>query len=82
MEHEQLQPLALDFDALTAQAARIVLTVGQDPHAQGMRNSRATVALAERLGLPVHEMPGGHVGYLTHPTEFAGALIKTLAGER
>ncbi|WP_372405045.1 alpha/beta fold hydrolase [Streptomyces luteireticuli] len=35
---------------------------------------RTTEALAERLGTKIVEFPGGHVGYLTHPADFAVAL--------
>ncbi|GAA0416503.1 alpha/beta fold hydrolase [Streptomyces luteireticuli] len=35
---------------------------------------RTTEALAERLGTRITEFPGGHVGYLTHPADFAVAL--------
>ncbi|GHF54767.1 putative hydrolase YraK [Streptomyces mashuensis] len=41
---------------------------------------RTTEALAERLGTRVTEFPGGHVGYLTHPKEFAVALRGAFAG--
>ncbi|WP_117210211.1 alpha/beta hydrolase [Allorhizocola rhizosphaerae] len=39
---------------------------------------RPNVALAERLGLPMWHLPGGHVGYVTHPVEFAAALTGRL----
>jgi hypothetical protein len=34
----------------------------------------ATVWLAGRLGMPLHELPGGHAGYLDSPDELAEGL--------
>jgi hypothetical protein len=35
--------------------------------------------LAERLGRAVLDFPGGHVGYVTHPAEFAAQLAGVFA---
>jgi hypothetical protein len=32
-------------------------------------------ALSKELGAPIIEMPGGHVGYAVHPTEYALVLL-------
>ncbi|WP_336213666.1 alpha/beta fold hydrolase [Nonomuraea sp. LPB2021202275-12-8] len=37
-----------------------------------------SVILAEQLGIEVADFPGGHVGFLTHPAEFAKALNDVL----
>jgi hypothetical protein len=34
--------------------------------------------LATRLGLEVVDFPGGHMGFATHPVEFAARLIEAL----
>lgn len=39
---------------------------------------RAAVALAERLGIPVTYLPGGHGGWGSDPQEFADRLHKAL----
>ncbi|WP_049570934.1 alpha/beta fold hydrolase [Nonomuraea sp. SBT364] len=39
---------------------------------------RTGVILAERLGIEIAEFPGGHVGFLTHPAEFAKTLHEVL----
>jgi acetyltransferase/esterase len=36
------------------------------------------VELGKKLGRPVIEMPGGHVGYAMHPAEFAAGLCAAL----
>jgi hypothetical protein len=40
---------------------------------------RTAAALAERLGTPLVDFPGGHVGFASNPTEFAAVLRRTLA---
>ncbi|GDY30485.1 hypothetical protein [Gandjariella thermophila] len=39
---------------------------------------RPNAELAPRLGTEVTEFPGGHVGYATHPAEFAARLAEVL----
>jgi hypothetical protein len=39
---------------------------------------RTAAALAERLGTPLIEFPGGHGGFATDPQEFAAVLRRTL----
>ncbi|MYV99318.1 alpha/beta hydrolase [Streptomyces sp. SID3343] len=41
---------------------------------------RTTAVLAEHLGLPLRELPAGHMGYVERPAEFAEALISLLDG--
>ncbi|NYI07308.1 alpha/beta fold hydrolase [Allostreptomyces psammosilenae] len=43
---------------------------------------RPAVVLAERLGRDLVEFPGGHVGYVKWPEEFAGRLAELLGGRR
>jgi hypothetical protein len=78
LEHELRQYTAVvpDFDALAAQLDRIVLAVGRD--SRGDLPYRPNAVLAERLGGEAVEFPGGHVGYLTDPDEFATRLTAVL----
>jgi hypothetical protein len=59
-------------DALRRGPTRIVPTVGETSGAQLAR--RATILLAERLGVPVAYLPGGHGGWAADPGEFAERL--------
>ncbi|GAA2157818.1 MULTISPECIES: alpha/beta fold hydrolase [Glycomyces] len=65
-----------DLPALAAQAERLVLAVGVDSHKD--LPFQTTAALASRLGLPVAELPGGHLGSVDRPTQFAEALKSLL----
>ena len=76
-EHElrQYPTTAFDIEALRSKA-RLALIAGQEsgellPH-------QLATAFATRLGAPLHVLPGGHVGYLTYPAEFAQALAALL----
>ena len=40
---------------------------------------REWLALAERLGTPLVEFPGGHGGFSSDPEDFAAVLRRTLA---
>ena len=40
---------------------------------------RTAVALAERLGTPLIDFPGGHAGFVSESKEFAVILSRTLA---
>jgi pimeloyl-ACP methyl ester carboxylesterase len=77
-EHELRQyPAAmLDVDALKARADRILPVVGRA--SRGYPTYEVNVELGKKLGRPVIEMPGGHVGYATHPAEFATGLCAAL----
>ncbi|WP_034485750.1 alpha/beta fold hydrolase [Actinomadura oligospora] len=66
----------LDVDALKAAADRLVLAGGTA--SRDDVNYRPNLALAERLGLEVVDFPGGHLGYVTHPHEFAETLDRVL----
>lgn len=66
-----------DTSALQAAPTRVVIaagtaSTGQDAH-------RTAVALADRLGMPVVEFPGGHGGFREHPELFARTLGTALA---
>ena len=36
--------------------------------------------LARQLGREIVDLPGGHLGFLSHPAEFAKALMNALGG--
>jgi len=78
-EHElrQYPAVDLDLDALKAHAERIVPMVGRE--SRGYPCYEVNVALAKKLGRDVIELPGGHIGYVTHPAEFARELVQALA---
>jgi len=78
-EHElrQYPAVDLDLDTLTAHAERIVSVAGRA--SRGYPCYEVTVALGKQLGRDVIELPGGHVGYVTHPAAFARELVQALA---
>ena len=76
-ELRQYPAVDLDLDALTAHADRIVLTVGRE--SRGYPCYEVSVELGKQLGRDVIELPGGHVGFMTHPAAFVRALHEALA---
>jgi pimeloyl-ACP methyl ester carboxylesterase len=74
-----LLPIALyqpDFPTLEAVPTRLIVAGGTE--SRGEFPQRAAVALAGRLGTPLMNFPGGHVGFLTEPVEFASSLTRAL----
>ena len=47
-------------------------TTGLVPH-------KAAVLFAQKLGAPLHVLPGGHLGYVTRAEGFAGLLASKFA---
>jgi acetyltransferase/esterase len=80
-EHElrQYPSVNLDPDALQAHADRIVPMAGRK--SRGYPCYEVNVELGKKLGRNLIELPGGHIGFLTQPAEFAleflGALART-----
>jgi clorobiocin/coumermycin A biosynthesis protein CloN7/CouN7 len=75
-----LLPIALyqpDVTALKGAPVRVVVAGGTT--SKGQFAQRTAVALAERLGTPLIDFPGGHVGFLSDALDFAGVLRRTLA---
>ncbi|MFI7025692.1 alpha/beta fold hydrolase [Micromonospora sp. NPDC049900] len=70
-----------DLELLRRYAARLVLAGGSTSREQFAY--RPNQALARLLGLALIDFPGGHVGHVTHPYEFADRLADVLgrAGE-
>jgi pimeloyl-ACP methyl ester carboxylesterase len=77
-EHElrQYPAVELDLDALARHAGRITLTVGHE--ARGYPAHEVNVVLGRKLGRDVIELPGGHVGCMSHAEEFARELMQAL----
>ena len=79
MEHElrQYPRVELDLAALAAHAERIVLAGGRD--AQDQLPYQPNRVLARQLGLDIVDFPGGHLGFVSSPAEFAKELLDTLS---
>ncbi|MET8770771.1 alpha/beta hydrolase [Streptomyces sp. NPDC004658] len=54
------------------------LTIAAGAASRGQLLHRAAEFLAARMGCPFTEFPGGHLGTLDHPVEFADSLAGTL----
>src|SRR6266699_2477065 len=78
MEHElrQYPRIELDLAVLAAHTRQILLVGGRD--AQERVSYQSSKALARQLGLTIVDVPGGHIGFMTSPAEFAAALIDAL----
>ncbi|MEV4518525.1 alpha/beta hydrolase [Dactylosporangium sp. NPDC049525] len=68
-----------DTEALRSLADRVVLAGGTT--SRDHFSCRPTTVLAEQIGAPVHLFPGSHVGHVTHPYEYADALLRVLGRE-
>ena len=81
MEHELRKSprVELDLAALAANAERIVLAGGRD--AQDQLPYQPNRVLARQLGLDIVDLPGGHLGFVSSPAEFAKELIAALKDE-
>jgi len=66
----------LDLIALKTASARLIPVAGID--SRGQLPYRAAAALAARLDLPLTEFPGGHLGPVERPAQFAHALRSLL----
>lgn len=66
-----------DLPALQAAPTRVVVAGGTT--SRGEFPQRAAAALAERLGTPLVEFPGGHGGFATDAIDFARVLRRALA---
>lgn len=66
----------LDIAALQAAATRIVPAAGSTNREFWIHHCAS--ALADRLGRPLVEFPGGHAGFASHPRAFAARLQEVL----
>ena len=79
LDHEvrQYPRFMPDVAALKAAMPGLVLAGGRD--SQTYFPYRATTVLADQFGTAVVDFPGSHVGYVTHPADFAVRLAEVLA---
>ncbi|MFJ9862786.1 alpha/beta fold hydrolase [Streptomyces sp. NPDC101165] len=70
-----LRPFTAYVPSLTSLERRLTLAVGAE--SRGQLLYRTAELLADRLGSRLVEFPGGHLGTLDHPVEFADALADT-----
>ena len=77
-EHElrQYPRAAVDVAALEHLSDHLVLGVGRE--SRDNFPALPNAELARRLDTRVVDFPGGHVGYATHPAEFATRLREVL----
>jgi pimeloyl-ACP methyl ester carboxylesterase len=75
-EIRQIVGYVPDVDALRNVSTRIVSAAGETSGEQAAR--RAAFALAERLGIAVTYLPGGHGGWGSDPQQFAEKLHEVL----
>jgi pimeloyl-ACP methyl ester carboxylesterase len=81
MEHELRNSprTKLDMTALSAHAEQIVLAGGRDSHDQ--MTYQPNKILAQQFGCDIVDFPGGHLGFLSFPAEFAKTLVNALSNE-
>ena len=81
-EHElrQYPAAVLDWDALAAHAERVLPAAGTE--SRGYPAHQAALEVSTRLGLQLTELPGGHLGCMTHAAEFAVTLMRALEASR
>jgi len=74
-----LLPIALyqpDYSALQGTPVRVVVAGGAT--SKGQFAQRTAAALAERLGTPLIDFPGGHTGFASDSEDFAAVLRRAL----
>ena len=78
MENEMRQyPRAkIDVESLKEKVDQLLLVGGRD--GKNLMPYQPNLVLAERTGTEVIDLPGGHLGYKTHPKEFATELLMAL----
>ncbi|TDC40395.1 alpha/beta hydrolase [Micromonospora sp. 15K316] len=69
-----------DLTTLRRHSDQLVLAGGTTSREQYAY--RPNMELARLLGLTMVDLPGGHVGHVTHPYEFADRLVDTLRGKQ
>lgn len=76
-ELRQYPAARLDVRALAARADRLVLAGGRESR-ESPCCYQPNAVLAARIGTTVLDLPGGHIGMVTHPAEFARELTDAL----
>lgn len=67
----------LDLFKLGAQRNKLLLLNGHESNPSALQY-RPNVVLSERIGLELHTVPGGHVGFAIHASKFATAVHDVL----
>jgi acetyltransferase/esterase len=75
-ELRQYPRVRLDVDTLAAHADQLMLAGGRESTRDIAY--QPNMVLAQRLHKTIVNLPGGHLGFLTHPTEFARELLVAL----
>lgn len=75
-ELRQYPVVDLDLDVLKALAGRIVPAAGVE--SRGYPCHEVTARLARKLDRELIELPGGHLGFLSQPAEFARQVVQGL----
>ena len=78
MENElrQYPRTKIDVESLKEKVNQLLLAGGRD--GKNLMLYQPNMVLAERTGTEVIDLPGGHLGYKTHPKEFAAELLMAL----
>lgn len=71
-----LRPFTAHLPSPTTPGDRLTLAAGSD--SRGQLLYQAAESIAGRFAGPLVEFPGGHLGTLDHPVEFADLLTETL----
>jgi acetyltransferase/esterase len=81
-EHELRQYPAVDLDLTTLKvhADRIVFMAGRESRAYPAHE--VNVELSKKLGRDLIELPGGHLGFMAQPAEFAREFVQALVQTR
>jgi acetyltransferase/esterase len=75
-ELRQYPRVELDVEALATHADRLILAGGRE--SKQNPTYQPNTVLAAKFGKSIVDLPGGHLGFLTHPTEFARELLDAL----
>lgn len=81
-EHEFLQYPTADLDLGELAGHRETIAPTGGTISRGQVANRAVAVLADRLGRGLPAFPGGHVGFVTHPKEFAAMFLDTFPPDR
>jgi len=75
-EMRQYPWTTIDVELLKEKVDQLLLVGGRD--GKNLMPYQPNMVLAKRTGSEVIDLPGGHLGYKTHPKEFAAELLMAL----
>ena len=70
-----------DIDEFKKYKDKLLLVNGELSN-KGAAHVRTNVTLSEKLGLPLAIFPGAHLGFASHPQQFAEKLLEALKEKR